>query len=59
MKSPPLSAEQIEQELAHLPGWEVRDGWLRKTYQTPGWPHTLMLSNTIGYLADAAWATPR
>ena len=53
-----LSDEQVEQELASLPGWELRDGWIRRTYGTPGWPHTIMLANTIGYLAEAAWHHP-
>ncbi len=53
-----LSAEELERELTNLPGWEVRDGWLRRTYRTPGWPHTLLLANTIAYLAEAAWHHP-
>jgi len=53
-----LSAEQLQSELTSLPGWEVKDGWLRRTYQTPGWPHTLLLASTIGYLAEAAWHHP-
>jgi 4a-hydroxytetrahydrobiopterin dehydratase len=54
----PLAPDDLARELATLTGWEIRDGWLRKTYNTPGWPHTLMLANTIGYLADAAWHHP-
>ena len=53
-----LSEEQLEQELTTLPGWEVRDNWLRRQYKTPGFPHTIMLVNTIGYLAEAAWHHP-
>ncbi len=49
-----LTPEQIEDALNSLPGWEVRDGWLRCKYRTPGWPHTLLLANTIGFLAEAA-----
>ncbi len=53
-----LSDDQIEQALQKLPGWEVREGWLRRTYDTPGWPHTMLLAQTIGYLAEAAWHHP-
>lgn len=53
-----LSEEELAAELASLPGWEVKDGWLRRAYATPGWPHTLLLANTIGYLAEAAWHHP-
>ena len=53
-----LTEEQLKTALAELPGWEVRDGWLRRTFNTPGWPHTLMLASTIGYLADAAYHHP-
>lgn len=49
-----LNEEQIQTALQDLPGWEVRDGWLRKTFKTPGWSHTLMLTNAIGFLAEAA-----
>lgn len=53
-----LTETELEAALARLPGWEVRDCWLRRTYDTPGWTHTMMLANTIGYLAEAAWHHP-
>ena len=53
-----LTEEQIQAALAELPGWEVRDEWLRRKYVTPGWPHTLMLAGAIGYVAEAAWHHP-
>jgi 4a-hydroxytetrahydrobiopterin dehydratase len=53
-----LSEQELQAELAKLPEWEVRDGWLRRTYKTPGWPHTLMLASAIAYVAEAAWHHP-
>lgn len=49
---------EIQEKLAELPGWELREGWLRRTYKTPGWTHTLMLANTIAFLGEAAWHHP-
>ena len=42
------------QELG-LSGWYLEDGWLRRKYNTDGWPQTLMAVNAIGYLCEAAW----
>lgn len=53
-----LTEAELQAALAELPGWEIREGWLRRTYKTPGWPHTLMLAQTIGYIAEAAWHHP-
>ena len=53
-----LTQEELETALQQLPGWEIRDGWLRRKYVTPGFPHTLLLANAIGYLAEAAWHHP-
>ena len=53
-----LTEKQLEEALEDLPDWEVRDGWLRRQYQTPGFAHTMMLANTVGYLAEAAWHPP-
>lgn len=53
-----LTSEELGIALAELPEWEVRDGWLRRTYQTPGFSHTMMLVQTIGYLAEAAYHHP-
>jgi len=53
-----LTEQELQSALKNLPGWEVRDGWLRRKYGTPGWGHTLMLANTIGYLAEAAYHHP-
>lgn len=38
-----------------LDGWYIEEGWLRKKYNTDGWPTTLMLVNAIGYLCEAAY----
>lgn len=46
---------RLDQE---LPGWYLEDGWIRRQYKTDGWPTTLMLVNTIGYLAEAAYHHP-
>ena len=53
-----LSESELSEELRSLPEWEIRDGWLRRTYKTPGWPHTLMLANTIAFIAEAAFHHP-
>ena len=53
-----LTPDELHAALQTLPGWEVRDGWLRRKYVTPGWPHTLMLAQAIGYVAEAAWHHP-
>jgi 4a-hydroxytetrahydrobiopterin dehydratase len=38
-----------------LDAWYLEDGWLRRKYNTDGWPTTLMLVNAVGYLCEAAW----
>jgi len=43
---------------AHLPTWRLEDGWVRRTYKTHGWKGTLMVINTVGHLAEAAWHHP-
>jgi 4a-hydroxytetrahydrobiopterin dehydratase len=53
-----LTDDELQQALAQLPGWEVRDGWLRRTFTTPGWTHTMLLAGAIGYVAEAAWHHP-
>jgi len=53
-----LTDDELKTVLAELPGWEVREGWLRRTFNTPGFPHTMLLAQTIGYLAEAAWHHP-
>lgn len=42
----------------NLPKWTLLDGWLRRTYKTSGWKGTLMVINTVGHLAEAAWHHP-
>jgi 4a-hydroxytetrahydrobiopterin dehydratase len=38
-----------------LTDWHLEDGWLRRKFTTDGWPTTLMLTNAIGYLCEAAY----
>lgn len=46
---------QAQIESLGLDEWYLEEGWLRRKYNTDGWPTTLMLANTIGYLCEAAW----
>ena len=41
-----------------LPTWTRQGGCLRREYKTAGWKSTLMVVNTIGHLAEAAWHHP-
>ena len=53
------SPEEIEARLKEeLPRWYYEDGWIRRKYKTSGWKSTLMVVNTIGQLAEAAWHHP-
>jgi 4a-hydroxytetrahydrobiopterin dehydratase len=38
-----------------LADWYLEDGWIRRKYNTDGWPTTLMLVNAVGFLCEAAW----
>ncbi len=35
--------------------WQLEEGWIRRKYNTDGWPTTLMLVNAIGFLCEAAY----
>jgi 4a-hydroxytetrahydrobiopterin dehydratase len=53
------SDEEIQQRLTGaLQHWYMEDGWLRRKYKTEGWKGTLMVVNTVGHLAEAAWHHP-
>jgi 4a-hydroxytetrahydrobiopterin dehydratase len=51
------AVEEIDAKLKEhgLDDWYYEDGWIRRKYNTDGWPTTLMLVNAIGYLCEAAW----
>ena len=51
--------DEIAARLAdELPKWTFEDGWIRRKYKTGGWKGTLMVVNTVGHLAEAAWHHP-
>jgi 4a-hydroxytetrahydrobiopterin dehydratase len=56
-KLKPYADEEVEAKIEEhgLTGWYLEDGWLRRKYNTDGWPTTLMLVNAVGYLCEAAW----
>ena len=53
------SDEEIAERLGReLPKWRYENGWIRRKYKTNSWKGTLMVINTIGHLAEAAWHHP-
>lgn len=54
-----LTEQEIQQHLsASLPHWVYEEGWIRRKYKTNSWKGTLMVVNTVGHLAEAAWHHP-
>jgi 4a-hydroxytetrahydrobiopterin dehydratase len=56
-KEKTYSDEEVEAKIAELglDGWYLEDGWLRRKYNTDGWPSTLMAVNAVGYVCEAAY----
>lgn len=46
---------RLEQQLPH---WYFENGWIKRRYRTNSWKSTLMVINTVGHLAEAAWHHP-
>lgn len=44
--------------LEELPKWTLEGDWIRRKFKTSGWKGTLMVVNTVGHLAEAAWHHP-
>jgi 4a-hydroxytetrahydrobiopterin dehydratase len=51
------SDDEVAAKIAELglDGWYLEDGWLRRKYNTDGWPSTLMAVNAVGYICEAAY----
>ena len=53
------SEAEINERLAReLPQWRYENSWIRRRYKTHSWKSTLMVINTVGHLAEAAWHHP-
>ena len=48
--------DEVEAKLKEhgLDDWYLEGEWIRRKYNTDGWPTTLMLVNAIGYLCEQA-----
>ncbi|MGH1418157.1 MAG: 4a-hydroxytetrahydrobiopterin dehydratase [Hyphomicrobiaceae bacterium] len=58
-KEMPMAEKDVAAWLAkNLPKWRLEEGWVRRTYKTNSWKGTLMVINTVGHLAEAAWHHP-
>ncbi len=53
------SENEVQAKLEkELPGWYLEGKWIRRQYKTDGWQATLMVVNTLGYVAEAAYHHP-
>ena len=53
------STKEIDQRLVEeLPDWRFEDGHIRRRYGVTGWKSALMVTNTIGHLAEVAFHHP-
>ena len=51
-------ADIVDRLSRELPHWTLEAGWIRRRIRTTGWKGTLMVVNTVGHLAEAAWHHP-
>ena len=53
------SDEEVQSKLEkELPGWYLDGKWIKRQYKTDGWPTTMMLVNSLAYVAEAAMHHP-
>ncbi|MEQ1880383.1 MAG: 4a-hydroxytetrahydrobiopterin dehydratase [Burkholderiales bacterium] len=58
-KEEAYSEDEVKRRLAaELPHWYCEGGWISRTFKTGGWKATLMVVNSVGHLAEAAWHHP-
>ena len=57
VKDKTYTDDEVEAKIKEhgLDGWYLEDGWLRRKYNTDGWPSTLMAVNAVGYVCEAAY----
>jgi 4a-hydroxytetrahydrobiopterin dehydratase len=48
-------AERLKRD---LPRWAHKDGHIVRVYETGNWRVSLMITNAVGHLAEAAWHHP-
>ena len=53
-----LSEAEVQEGLAALPGWELREGRLRKQFQFRTFLRAIAFVNSIAYLAESAGHHP-
>lgn len=53
-----LDENEIADQLKLLAHWQRDDDHLLRCYRTAGWKSSLMVVNSIGHLAEAAWHHP-
>jgi 4a-hydroxytetrahydrobiopterin dehydratase len=51
---PRLAPDALKARLSALPGWEVREGLLTKTFNVRSFAHGVLFISAIGQLAEAA-----
>jgi 4a-hydroxytetrahydrobiopterin dehydratase len=51
-------SEVTERLKRELPRWTLREGHICRSYETGNWRVSLMITNAIGHLAEAAWHHP-
>jgi 4a-hydroxytetrahydrobiopterin dehydratase len=47
-----VAAKLAEHGLGH---WYLENGWIRRKYNTDGWPQTLLAVNAIAFVCEAAY----
>lgn len=51
---PKLDEQAIRRRLAEIPGWEFREGAIRKQFQLKSFPAAIALVNWVAWRAEAA-----
>lgn len=53
-KEQALAPSEIQTRLTALPGWTFEAGAIRRTYKTDGWRASMLVTNAIAFICEAA-----